>query len=333
MYPVHADDNAAEQSGAASSAEPKKKGTFNPVVFSRKETFSGPEGEYEDDGGTAAGPQEATPSKAAASLMHQSDANGNQQAATVSPNSPHAVRGRHLAPTGDDPSPSKGGGGGPRPRGVLSRLCCCLYVGGEPSADGPSTRQFLIPPLQAGLQGKKCLVLDLDETLVHSSFKPTVSPDYIIPVDIEGTVHKVYVCKRPGVDKFLRSMGELYEIVVFTASLSKYANPLLDMLDTGGVISHRLFREDCVCHEGGYVKDLGLLGRPLEETIIIDNSPLSYVFHPQNAIGCGTFIDDMEDRELDQIERFLTAIKDCRDVRDHLYKWNEWDGAAIPGLQ
>jgi RNA polymerase II subunit A small phosphatase-like protein len=69
--------------------------------------------------------------------------------------------------------------------------------------------------------GKKCLVLDLDETLVHSSFKPTQNPDYIIPVEIEGTVHQVYVCKRPGVDEFLRDMSKNYEIVVYTASLSK----------------------------------------------------------------------------------------------------------------
>lgn len=30
---------------------------------------------------------------------------------------------------------------------------------------------WLLPPLDLSLQGKKCLVLDLDETLVHSSFK------------------------------------------------------------------------------------------------------------------------------------------------------------------
>ena len=32
-------------------------------------------------------------------------------------------------------------------------------------------QQWLLPPLQPQLKGRKCLVLDLDETLVHSSFK------------------------------------------------------------------------------------------------------------------------------------------------------------------
>jgi len=171
-----------------------------------------------------------------------------------------------------------------------------------------------------------CLVLDLDETLVHSSFKPTENPDYIIPVEIEGTVHKVYVCKRPGVDEFMRRMGEVFEIVVYTASLSKYADPLLDQLDQEHTIRHRLFREHCVNHEGSYVKDLSLLNRDLARCIIVDNSPLSYMFHPQNAIGCSTFIDDVEhDRELHSIGRFLLSILDAADVRDELHKWPACD--------
>jgi RNA polymerase II subunit A small phosphatase-like protein len=42
-----------------------------------------------------------------------------------------------------------------------------------------------------------------------------------VPVEIEYHWHNVYVIKRPGVDNFLKKMGEIYEIVVFTASLSK----------------------------------------------------------------------------------------------------------------
>lgn len=45
--------------------------------------------------------------------------------------------------------------------------------------------------------------------------------DFTIPVDIEGSYHNVYVIKRPGVDEFMKRVGELYEVVVFTASVSK----------------------------------------------------------------------------------------------------------------
>ena len=79
----------------------------------------------------------------------------------------------------------------------------------------------LLPPLSGDKIGKKCLVLDLDETLVHSSFKPIPKPDFIIPVEIDHVVHHVYVLKRPYVDLFLEICAKHYEIVIFTASLSK----------------------------------------------------------------------------------------------------------------
>ncbi|ACO61135.1 predicted protein, partial [Micromonas commoda] len=146
---------------------------------------------------------------------------------------------------------------------------------------------------------KPCLVLDLDETLVHSSFKPVPNADYVIPVEIDpGTLTDVYVLKRPYVDYFMEEMGKHYEIVVFTASLAKYADPLLDLLDVHNVIRWRLFRESCYPFQGNYVKDLTSLGRPLERTIILDNSPHSYAFQPQNALPISSFIDDPTDCDL-----------------------------------
>lgn len=103
---------------------------------------------------------------------------------------------------------------------------------------------------------KKTLVLDLDETLVHSSFKPIPNPDYIIEVEIEGRMVDVYVLKRPWLDLFMETVAKKYEVIVFTASLSKYADPLLDLMDKAQLIRWRLFREACVLFEGNYVKDL-----------------------------------------------------------------------------
>ena len=105
-------------------------------------------------------------------------------------------------------------------------------------------------PKSGNATSKPCLVLDLDETLVHSSFRPVPNPDYIIPVEIDGKVTDVYVLKRPWVDLFLTEMAEKYELVVFTASLAKYANPLMDKLDVHGVVRHRLFRDACYPSKG-----------------------------------------------------------------------------------
>lgn len=123
----------------------------------------------------------------------------------------------------------------------------------------PEQQHFLLPPVAPHLKGRKCLVLDLDETLVHSSFKILNQADFTIPVEIEGQFHNVYVIKRPGVDQFMKRVGELYEVVVFTASVSKYGDPLLDQLDIHHVVHHRLFRESCYNHQGNYVKVSPLL--------------------------------------------------------------------------
>ncbi|RDW73138.1 HAD-like protein [Coleophoma cylindrospora] len=164
--------------------------------------------------------------------------------------------------------------------------------------EAESKQQWLLPPITPRFQGKKCLVLDLDETLVHSSFKILHQADFTIPVEIEGQYHNVYVIKRPGVDQFMKRVGELYEVVVFTASVSKYGDPLLDQLDIHHVVHHRLFRESCYNHQGNYVKDLSQVGRDLRETIIIDNSPTSYIFHPQHAVPISSWFSDAHDNEL-----------------------------------
>jgi RNA polymerase II subunit A small phosphatase-like protein len=198
-----------------------------------------------------------------------------------------------------------------------------------PPPPHPLTK-YLLPPLQPGEKGKKCLVLDLDETLVHSSFKPIPNPDFVISIELENIIHKVYVRKRPGVDNFMRVVGEKFEVVIFTASLAKYADPLLDILDRNKVVKVRLFREACVQHYGNYVKDLTHLGRPLEHTLIIDNSPFSYMFQPDNAIPISSWFNDRNDRQLYDLLPFLDTIAACDDVVTVLQKHKLTFNSAPP---
>ncbi|KAF7213831.1 CTD (carboxy-terminal domain, RNA polymerase II, polypeptide A) small phosphatase-like a [Nothobranchius furzeri] len=174
--------------------------------------------------------------------------------------------------------------------------------------------KFLLPEVNISDYNKNCVVIDLDETLVHSSFKPISNADFIVPVEIDGTVHQVYVLKRPHVDEFLQKMGELFECVLFTASLAKYADPVADLLDQWGVFRARLFRESCVFHRGNYVKDLSRLGRELRKVIIIDNSPASYIFHPENAVPVQSWFDDMTDTELLDLIPLLEGLSKEEDV-------------------
>ncbi|KAJ7936456.1 HAD-like domain-containing protein [Mycena leptocephala] len=174
-----------------------------------------------------------------------------------------------------------------------------------------SKSEPLLPPISLQHVGRKCLVLDLDETLVHSTENPLHHPDYI--VEIKGRVF--HVLKRPGVDEFLKRMSEIYELVVFTASSKEYAEPLLDKLDKDKLVSHRLFRESCVKNARKYVKDLSRLGRSLADTIILDNSPVSYILHPHNAVPVSSWFNDRSDMELTDLIPFLTDLTSVSDVR------------------
>ncbi|KAI6202769.1 Protein-serine/threonine phosphatase [Aphelenchoides besseyi] len=178
----------------------------------------------------------------------------------------------------------------------------------------------LLPPPHPVDHRKKCLVVDLDETLVHSSFKPMKNADFVIPVEIDNVVHQVHVLKRPFADEFLKRVGDLFECVLFTASLDMYAHPVADLLDRHGVFRARLFREACVFHDGNYVKDLSRLGRDLNKVVIIDNSPISYAFHTENAIAIKTWYDDPTDTELLDLIPLLEELAYSDDIYPVLRK-------------
>jgi len=217
-------------------------------------------------------------------------------------------RSKREAPPSAGPKPPESSSP-PSPQTVAPRTSIKIYP------DKPPEQQWLLPPQKDDHKGRKTLVLDLDETLVHSSFRPVPSPDFIITIELDGVHHKVYVQKRPGVDEFLEAVASKFEVVIFTASLDKYANPVLDTLDPKGFCTSRLFREACVQHYGNYVKDLSLLGRELKHCLILDNSPFSYMFQPDNAIPITSWFNDRNDRELFDLVSFLnTAIAECDDV-------------------
>jgi RNA polymerase II subunit A small phosphatase-like protein len=199
--------------------------------------------------------------------------------------------------------------------------CCSMFLKCFASKK-PEFDQLIDSPINSFLEpqlpefkGKKTLVLDLDETLVHSTFEPVQNPDLILPVRIQGMTYKINVIKRPGVEEFLAEVGEMFEVVIFTASLSEYAEPLVRILDTTNTISALLYRQHCTLLNGVYVKDLSLIGRDPKDVILVDNSPNSFLLQPENAYHIKNFFDDKTDRELTRLSAFLQRITKVDDVR------------------
>jgi CTD small phosphatase-like protein 2 len=76
-------------------------------------------------------------------------------------------------------------------------------------------------------------------------------------------------------------MSEIFEIIVFTASHSCYANVVLNILDPQNeYITFRLFRDHCLqTKEGIFIKDLRIIAnRSLKNIAIVDNATYSFGF-------------------------------------------------------
>ncbi|CCU82358.1 NIF domain protein/NIF domain-containing protein [Blumeria hordei DH14] len=184
-----------------------------------------------------------------------------------------------------------------------------------------------------GRLAQKTLVLDLDETLIHSMAKGgRMSTGHMVEVKLStiigakcgatpGPQHPIlyWVNKRPHCDEFLRLVYKWYNLVIFTASVQEYADPVIDLLEQERkVFSNRYYRQHCILKHGAFVKDLSLVEPDLSKVMILDNSPLSYMFHQDNAIPIEGWINDPTDNNLMHLLPLLESLQHVKDVRAFL---------------
>ncbi|TPX45356.1 hypothetical protein SeLEV6574_g03909 [Synchytrium endobioticum] len=180
---------------------------------------------------------------------------------------------------------------------------------GSPSrlSNGPSSRDH---------RKIKTLVLDLDETLIHSTSRGSRNHDHMIEVLVDKYVCLYYVYKRPHVDLFLQTVSQWYHLVIFTASMPEYADPVIEHLDRSRTLfSRRFFRAACTNANGVYMKNLSVIEPDLSQVCLLDNSPMSYADHPDNAIPIESWISDPHDEALLDLLPFLDALRFTEDVR------------------
>eukprot|EP00470_Lotharella_oceanica_P013829 CAMPEP_0170199306 /NCGR_PEP_ID=MMETSP0040_2-20121228/69266_1 /TAXON_ID=641309 /ORGANISM="Lotharella oceanica, Strain CCMP622" /LENGTH=309 /DNA_ID=CAMNT_0010449413 /DNA_START=2971 /DNA_END=3900 /DNA_ORIENTATION=- len=197
----------------------------------------------------------------------------------------------------------------------------------------------MLPPPPRKSMKLITVVLDMDETLLHSEFETLNNsfrqsedrkvvgdakvPDmeFIMKLDGGARAERVRVFKRPGLDSFLEWLHEKFEIVVFTAAIPEYASPVLDFIDPKGRIAHRLYRSStCTFNGQPYVKDISQLGRAMERVVLVDNNPLAMIACPDNAIPIASYFDEDGDRELQAMAKLLSELLLYPDVRPFLRK-------------
>lgn len=176
-------------------------------------------------------------------------------------------------------------------------------------ANLPKVSPPFLDPLPEDEAGRYTLVLDLDETLIHN-------------VEYQNDS---FFLVRPGCVQFIQEMAKHYEIVIFTAALQEYADQVIDQIDVDKNIRYRLYRQHTSQNGPFLVKDLSLLGRDVNKTIIIDNISDNFILQQDNGIFCSTWYDDMRDRFLDEITPLLCeiVIKKIPDVRVALRRYRD----------
>ncbi|TKA24750.1 hypothetical protein B0A50_05738 [Salinomyces thailandicus] len=176
---------------------------------------------------------------------------------------------------------------------------------------------------------KKTLVIDLDETLIHSMAKGgRMSTGHMVEVRLGGPVSSsgvslgpgvpilYYVHERPGCHEFLRKVAKWYNLIAFTASVQEYADPVVDWLERERkYFSGRYYRQHCTLRNGAYIKDLSQVEPDLSKVMILDNSPMSYIFHEDNAIPIEGWISDPTDNDLLHLVPLLEGLQYVTDVR------------------
>lgn len=197
-----------------------------------------------------------------------------------------------------------------------------LYIRNFPDLSDvePNSLPTLLPE-EESKRKRITLVLDLDETLVHSTLEPCDHADFTFPVFFNMKEHTIYVRQRPFLQMFLERVAQMFEIIVFTASQSIYAEQLLDILDPDRkLFSGRAYRESCIFSDGSYTKDLTVLGIDLAKVAIIDNSPQVFRLQVDNGIPIKSWFDDPSDRALISLLPFLETLVDADDVRPIIAK-------------
>ena len=154
---------------------------------------------------------------------------------------------------------------------------------------------------------------------MHTTDVPIPVFDCRVDIRTRRLSRTFFILKRPYLDTFLLTLSPYYHLVVFTASIRRYADAVIDLIDPSSLIERRFFRSSCVRDERGQlIKDLSAVGRGRKRMVIVDNSPCAYSRNEENAVPISTWYDEQSDTQLRELIPLLMALRNLEDVRSVL---------------
>jgi len=182
---------------------------------------------------------------------------------------------------------------------------------------------------------KGLLILDLDETLIHSEEFPRTKPNnqkFDFKVHCEGDDYWFMTKKRPFLDEFIKYVFENFDVGIWTASTRDYASIVLENI---GIDESKLkffyTRENCSLRldyltnsyygiknlqklkkrawAKQYTKKIGQ-ERELDRILIVDDIAETATNNRSNLILIKPFEFNENDTELLKLISYLEKIKD-----------------------
>jgi TFIIF-interacting CTD phosphatase-like protein len=167
-------------------------------------------------------------------------------------------------------------------------------------------KQTTLPPVDK--MKMPILVLDLDETLVHSFTLSNIEEtDWELD---DGTIGGFY---RPDVFEFLDYSSKHFRLVLFSAGTETYVEDVITSTALKPYFELVLNRSDTTeVYPNIFVKDLRKVNDKLNgngaEILIIDNCLLSFAFNLSNGILISTFTGNKDDTCLKDMIEFLSDL-------------------------
>ena len=117
-------------------------------------------------------------------------------------------------------------------------------------------------------------------------------------------------------------MATKFEIIIFTTTIKEYADQILNQLDPENkIFIKRFYREHTENIENQYnLKDLSIINKDIQKTIIIDNIPENFTKHKENGIYIKSWYNNTNDTALKELIPILLELANSQttDVRTYL---------------
>jgi Dullard-like phosphatase family protein len=174
----------------------------------------------------------------------------------------------------------------------------------------PVDKHPLLPPIATRHKDKYTIVLDMDETLLHTKEHWPFGFERldVVTLRFPDSAEVLYSIIRPYARELITRLGPLCELVLWTAGEEGYAGNVMTSVDTSNNISHFIYRDSRWFTMPNYIKSLKRLGRPMDKVLIVDNSEFVCIADSQNSIVIEDFFGNPHDKLLVALEGMLLEL-------------------------